>query len=95
MNIPDYPSLETVLGELQGLAHSHLVAATEIARQLRSVRASNMVLLGAASVFLPLETAQLAAAIRALFARKGDRVVAKNLEAFQAGRQAIESARAG
>ncbi len=52
-------------------------------------RASNRVLLGAASVFLPLEAGDLEQAIGQLFVRKGEKVVQSNIEAFRAGRRVI------
>ncbi len=90
LNIPDYPDLEAVLAALRQFPHAHLLDATGIAQELRNARASNMVLLGAASVFLPLEASVLEAAIAQLFGRKGEAVVSKNMEAFRAGRSVIQ-----
>ncbi len=89
INIPNYPQLEEVLVALREFPRSYLVKATEIAKELRMARASNMVLLGAASVFLPLEAGDLEQAIGQLFVRKGEKVVQSNIEAFRAGRRVI------
>jgi len=68
------------------------VPATEIASSVGNPVVINMVLLGAASLFLPLEASALEAAIAQLFGRKGEAVVSKNVEAFRAGRNVIQSA---
>ena len=52
-----------------------------------SRRASNMVLIGAAASFLPLDCDGLRNAIRETFAAKGGSVVETNLKAFDAGRR--------
>jgi indolepyruvate ferredoxin oxidoreductase beta subunit len=44
-----------------------------------------MVLLGAASAFLELESRVLHLAIRRVFAHYGEEVIAMNLQAFEAG----------
>jgi indolepyruvate ferredoxin oxidoreductase beta subunit len=90
VNIPNYPEVELVYETLRGFPHAYLVHAAEIAKELRATRSSNMVLLGAASQFLPLSAADLEAAIVSIFARKGDKVVAQNVEAFRRGRAAIK-----
>jgi indolepyruvate ferredoxin oxidoreductase beta subunit len=92
VNIPDYPDRDDVLNTLQAFPHAHLVDAIEIAKEIRAARSSNMVLLGAASVFLPLPPADLEAAIGAIFGRKGEKVVEQNVEAFRRGRAVTESA---
>ena len=90
VNIPDYPDLADVSAALAQIPRAHLVDAAGIARAMRAARSSNMVLLGAASVFLPLPVADLEAAIRAIFARKGEKIVAQNIDALQRGRAAIQ-----
>ncbi|MEP0762387.1 MAG: indolepyruvate oxidoreductase subunit beta [Chloroflexota bacterium] len=92
LNIPNYPDLDAVLAALRQFPRVHLLDATAMAQKLRNARASNMVLLGAASLFLPLEASALEAAIAQLFGRKGEAVVSKNVEAFRAGRSVIQPA---
>ncbi|HML23247.1 MAG TPA: indolepyruvate oxidoreductase subunit beta [Aggregatilinea sp.] len=88
VNIPNYPEAEDVYAALEQFPCSRLVDTVQIARDLHAVRSSNMVLLGAASAFLPLDAADLEAAIDAVFGRKGEAVVAQNVAAFRAGREA-------
>ncbi len=88
VNIPDYPALDGLLASIRALPNAVLVEAERLARQAGSVRATNMVMVGAASHRLPLPVATLQQFIESMFARKGDKVVAANLKAFQAGREA-------
>lgn len=89
VNIPDYPELHDVITTLKQYPNAHLVAATDIAKKMRAARSSNMVLLGAAAVFLPLEARALEAAIESVFGRKGDTIVAQNIDAFRQGRATV------
>ncbi len=89
-NIDDYPQLPEIFSALRQRACSHLIAGDEIAKNLGSPRAVNMVLLGAGAGFLALPEEALTNAIRELFAAKGPAVLESNLKAFAAGRQAIK-----
>ena len=51
------------------------------------MKASNMVVLGAASPFLDIDMEKLENAIKTLFGRKGDKVVEMNINALRAGRE--------
>ncbi len=88
VNIPNYPDVDRIYETLRGFPRSYLVHAAEMAKEMRAARSSNMVLLGAASRFLPLSAADLEAAITSIFTRKGDKVVEQNVEAFRRGRAA-------
>lgn len=86
VNIPNYPDLDAVIAELGKFPRAVLVDGEGIAKEIRAIRSSNMVLLGAASNFLPIPVADLEAAIVSVFGRKGEKVVAQNVEAFRRGR---------
>ncbi len=94
VNIPNYPDLDRVLTTLAAYPRVQLVDAERIAREMRATRSSNMVLLGAASAYLPLAAGDLEAAIGKVFGRKGDKLVQQNIEAFRRGR-ALSTATAG
>ncbi len=85
-NIPDYPPAEELLEAIRRLPRHRLVDAGAIAREAGSARSANMALVGAASVYLPLERSHLEEAIAELFAGKGPAVVEANLKAFAAGK---------
>ncbi len=91
VNITNYPALDEVLTVLQQYPRITLIDAEVIARDMRASRSSNMVLLGAASVHIPLMSQDLEAAISEVFSRKGDNVVAQNIEAFRKGREMVNA----
>ncbi len=91
-NIANYPDLDAIRSAIMGYSNAHVVDALGVAREMRAARASNMVLLGAASVFVPLAPEALEAAIGAIFGRKGEKVVETNIEAFRRGRALIVTA---
>ena len=95
VNFPNYPPLDDVLRALEVHPRATLVDGVGIAKALRAARSSNMVLLGAASTFLPLAAADLEAAIGKVFGRKGEAIVAQNVEAFRQGRLLTTTAQAG
>lgn len=82
VNIPNYPSQEVLNGELAKLKN---VVAIDIDAIAKSPRVANMVLLGAAAPFLDIPAEKLEQGIRDIFGRKGEDVVAANIEAFRAG----------
>ena len=91
-NIDDYPEVEAVRDELRRLPECRLVEAAALAREAGALRATNMVMVGAASGFLPIGEQSLLEAIDELFARKGESVVKVNRAAFALGRQAVAGA---
>ena len=88
-NVPDYPDLVEVLAAVRAVPGAVLVEAAELARRAGSGRTANVVMVGAASVFLPLPTGVIEDCLRAGFAAKGERVVEANLKAFRAGRETV------
>jgi indolepyruvate ferredoxin oxidoreductase beta subunit len=86
-NISNYPELETLYNEIKSHKNHILIDAMKIAKDLGNSRATNMVLLGAASSLIPLSDESFQKAIATLFERKGERIVAKNLEAYLKGKE--------
>ncbi|MBU1226293.1 MAG: indolepyruvate oxidoreductase subunit beta [Actinobacteria bacterium] len=93
-NIPNYPPLEEVHRMVALVPDSVLVEAGALAMEVGSPRAANVVMVGAASVFLPLDADLVAACVADGFAAKGERVAAINRRAFEAGRAAVAAAAA-
>jgi len=58
-NIPDYPELEDIFREIKKAPVNVLIDSEKLAKEGGSVKAQNMVMLGAASVFLPLKEENL------------------------------------
>ena len=87
-NIPDYPPLEDVLASIRRVPRAVLLDSDRLARRAGSVRATNMVIVGAASRVLPLDASLLERYIARRFASKGEKVVDMNVNAFRGGREA-------
>lgn len=85
VNIPNYPDVEKLKAELDKLPHKVVLDVDVIAKEAGSVRASNIVMLGAATPFLGIEFEKIADGVRRIFERKGEEVVNLNLRALQAG----------
>jgi indolepyruvate ferredoxin oxidoreductase beta subunit len=85
-NIADYPPLESVLDEIWKLPRYVTIDAEREAKDVGSVKAANIVVLGAASLFLELKYESLQAAIEQMFSKKGQDMVDLNLKALKAGR---------
>jgi indolepyruvate ferredoxin oxidoreductase, beta subunit len=90
INIPEYPAIEKVLDEIRRLPHNIALDADEIAKEVGSAKAANIVILGAASPFLEMEFEKLEQAIRFIFRNKGEDVINKNLQALIAGKHFTE-----
>ena len=85
-NIPDYPSMDQVMGELDKLPRVIAIDVDAIAKEVGSPRSANMVLLGAtAAVLNILDPDKLREGIRRIFGRKGEAIVEANIKAFDAG----------
>jgi len=85
INIPDYPETGGLLGAIRAFAGARLIDAKILAKQAGLPRAVNMVMVGAASPFLPIEAGILEGTIAALFSLREPRL---NIEAFRLGREA-------
>lgn len=86
VNIPNYPEMEKIEEELKSVDNLVAFDMEAVAKEMASPRSSNMVLLGAASPFIDMPAEELEAAIRKVFASKGENIVMQNIEAFRAGR---------
>ena len=87
VNIPDYPDMKVLISEIEKLPQHIAINADEIARQVKSPRSSNMVMLGAASPFLDIPYESLENGIKKIFGRKGERIVNVNIDALKEGRE--------
>ncbi len=90
INISNYPSEEEVFGKVRALPKSVLIDSKELAKEAGNPKAGNMIMVGGASAFLPLSKDSLEKAVSQLFGRKGQEIVAKNIEALEMGARAAE-----
>jgi indolepyruvate ferredoxin oxidoreductase beta subunit len=87
INIPNYPPIDNILEEIKSQRQYTLLDAEKIAREAGSVRAANIVILGAASLHLDIPYEKLEEAINFVFGRKGENIVDLNLKAMKLGRE--------
>jgi len=85
-NIPDYPDPDKIMGEIAKVPHHIALDADATAREAGSTKATNIVILGAASPFLGMAYEKIEEAIRFIFRNKGDKIIDLNLNALKAGR---------
>jgi indolepyruvate ferredoxin oxidoreductase beta subunit len=88
-NIENYPPEDELFEQIRLIENHVLIDANAIARELGSQKISNMVMLGAASMYLGLGMEYLEGAMNTLFGRKGEEVVALNIKALMAGKEGI------
>ena len=87
INMSNYPSLEALLAEIWNLPRNVTIDAEKVAKELGSVKAANIVVLGAASPYLEIKFENLEKAIESIFAEKGNDVIQLNLKALRAGKE--------
>jgi len=85
-NIVNYPDEAAVIAEIKKIKNHIIIPADDIAKELKAPRSMNIVMTGAAAVYLGFDYAMLESGIRGIFGRKGDEVVEQNLKALAAGR---------
>ncbi len=85
INFHNYPDLEDILHEIWKLPHYFTLDADSMAKDCGSIKAANMVILGAAVPFLGLKPESIENAIRTLFKNKGEEMIELNLKAKNAG----------
>jgi len=85
-NIPNYPELETTFENLGKEVNIIRVDADQTAREIGNPKASNMVMLGAASPFIHIHEEIIIKGIETIFKSKGEKIVDLNVKAFKAGR---------
>ena len=88
VNIGNYPDIEAIKAVIAQFPKSRVVEAAALAKSAGFPKAVNMVMVGAASPFLPISSAKLEAAISAMFANKDAAVTEANRKAFALGREA-------
>jgi len=85
---PDESKVQAAIEEIEGI---HLVDTDETSKQLKNRHAGNVILLGMASTFLPMEHDLWNSIFEERFQTKGEKVVQKNIEAFAFGRNLINT----
>ncbi len=86
-NITNYPELKETFEYLSEEINIIQIDADKIAREIGNPKASNMVMLGAASPFINIHDEIIVEGIRAIFKLKGDKIVKLNIQAFEEGKK--------
>jgi indolepyruvate ferredoxin oxidoreductase beta subunit len=87
VNIHDYPEIGEVLTEINQQPQQVTLDADALAGEVGHPRGMNIVIAGAASVFLDIPFQKMEEGINKIFAGKGEDIVNKNLTALRAGRE--------
>lgn len=90
-NISNYPHLEKAFSELAREINIIRIDADSMAKEAGNPKASNMVMLGAASPFIAIHNDVIIKGIETIFKAKGDQVVDLNICAYKAGRSFTEN----
>ena len=88
VNIPNYPDMEVINGDLKKLPNVISIDIEQMAKDNGVPRSANVILLGAAQKALGIEYQKLEEAIRRVFSRKGEAIVEANIKALALGREA-------
>jgi indolepyruvate ferredoxin oxidoreductase beta subunit len=87
VNIPGYPDAEELKKTVRAFPRHCILEAESLAREAGLSRAVNMVMVGAASTFLPLDSKRIEEVIDRMFSAKGASVSSANLRAYALGRE--------
>jgi indolepyruvate ferredoxin oxidoreductase beta subunit len=90
VNIPNYPEIGEVYDAIKSYQNHIAVDAEKLAAEAGARRSANMVILGAASLFIGFDSERFEKAIANFFQSKGEDVVRVNLAALFAGRSFAE-----
>ena len=89
-NVPDYPEIQGILDAVKNFPLHRIVEAAALAKDAGNARSVNMVMVGAASGFLPISAETIEKTIERTFAGKGAAAVEANKKAFTLGRSAAK-----
>ncbi|MDR0525212.1 MAG: indolepyruvate oxidoreductase subunit beta [Spirochaetaceae bacterium] len=87
LNIGNYPDIRVITEAIAQIPHHRMVQAAELAKQAGLARAVNMVMVGAASPYLPVSAETLEQVIGDMFASKDASLITANRKAFALGRR--------
>lgn len=89
-NIPNYPDIKLLRETLKNVSRLLALPVEDMAKEAGHIRSANMVLVGAASVWLPIGKETLREAVAKRLGSKGKNMLELNLRAFDLGRSGAE-----
>jgi indolepyruvate ferredoxin oxidoreductase, beta subunit len=84
-NIPNYPDLDEIYKKINDLKHSKIIDAKALAKEAGTMKAVNMVMVGALSTQLDIKKESIVNAIKEIFSSKGEKIIEANLRALDLG----------
>ena len=90
VNIPNYPDLEGITKAIKAFPINRVVEAAALAKEAGLAKAVNMVMVGAASAFLPIKAETMEKVIEKMFAHKDVKLVEANKKAYGLGKNAAK-----
>lgn len=88
VNIPNYPDIESIKAELEGVKNVIAIDIEQLAKDNGVPRSANVILLGAAQKAIGIAYEKMEDAVRRVFVRKGEAIVEANIKALSIGREA-------
>lgn len=88
VNIPNYPDMDKIKADYDKIENAIFFDIDKLAKENEVPRSANVILLGAAQKALGIDYDKIEAAIRRVFARKGDAIVDANIKALAIGKAA-------
>ncbi|MAE08567.1 MAG: indolepyruvate oxidoreductase [Bacteroidetes bacterium] len=86
INTLNYPPIEDILKAVWDVPRNVTIDAEKVAKEKGTIKAANIVVLGAASPYLGIKFESLEKAIESIFAKKGKDIINLNLKALSAGK---------
>lgn len=93
INIGNYPKVEDLMAEIKKQPRCVAIDGDAIAKRLDNARGMNMVVAGAASLFIDLDFELIKKSVEVIFGSKGAGIVKTNIDALIAGRDFAEESR--
>ena len=87
INIKNYPEVDDIVKEIRKIKNNIIIDADATAKKAGSLRAGNIVILGAASPYINIPFASMEEAVKVFFEKKGEEIISVNLKALRAGRE--------
>ena len=90
VNIPNYPDLEGIINTIKTFPVNRVVEAASLAKEAGLAKTINIVMVGAASAFLPIKAETMEKTIEKMFASKDKATVEANKKAYGLGKNAAK-----
>ncbi len=84
-NIPDYPDMDEINNKINSLKNAKIIDAKTLAKEAGTIKAVNMVMVGALSTKMDIKKESIEEAIKDIFSAKGQKIIEANLKAVELG----------